>query len=67
LYGTVDGVEFVHGLPDLDVLDPAEKHLIIIDDQMVDVDKKVANLFTKYLHLRNLSVMLIVHNLFKQK
>jgi hypothetical protein len=66
LYGTVDGVEFVHGLPDLDVLDPAVKHLIIIDDQMDDVDKKVANLITKYLPLRNLSVMLIVHNLFSR-
>ena len=38
LYGTVDGVEFVQGLPDFDALDPAEKHLIIINDQMDDVD-----------------------------
>jgi hypothetical protein len=30
--GTVDGVEFVQGLPDFDALDPAEKHLIIIND-----------------------------------
>jgi L-lactate utilization protein LutB len=37
LYGTVDGVEFVQGLPDFDALDPAEKHLIIIDDQMDNV------------------------------
>ena len=32
--GTVDGVEFVQGLPDLDTLDPREKHLIILDDLM---------------------------------
>ena len=32
LYGTVDGVDFQQGLPDLDTLDPREKHLIILDD-----------------------------------
>jgi hypothetical protein len=66
LYGTVDGVEFVQGLPDFDALDPAEKHLIIIDDQMDIVGQRVANLFTKYSHHRNLSVMLIVQNLFNR-
>jgi hypothetical protein len=64
LYGTVNGVEFVQGLPDVDALDPAEKHLIIINDQMDDVDQRVTNLFTKYSHHMNLSVMLIVQNLF---
>jgi hypothetical protein len=34
LYGTVDGVDFHQGLPDLDTLDPREKHLIILDDLM---------------------------------
>jgi hypothetical protein len=33
-YGTVDGVDFQQGLPDLDSLDPREKHLIILDDLM---------------------------------
>jgi hypothetical protein len=32
LYGTVKGIEFQQGLPDLDNLDPREKHLIILDD-----------------------------------
>jgi hypothetical protein len=27
LYGTVKGIEFQQGLPDLDNLDPREKHL----------------------------------------
>ena len=62
----MDGVEFVQGLPDFDALDPTEKHLIIIDDQMNDLDQKVANLFTNYSHHRNLSVMLIVQNLFNR-
>jgi hypothetical protein len=30
VYGTVDGVDFQQGLPDLDNLDPREKHLIIL-------------------------------------
>jgi hypothetical protein len=34
LYGTVDGVDFQQGLPDLDTLDTREKHLIILDDLM---------------------------------
>ena len=65
-YGTVDEIVFVQGLPDLDALDPAEKHWIIIDDQMDDVDQRVANLFTKYSHHMNFSVMLIVQNLFSR-
>jgi hypothetical protein len=46
LYETVDGIE---GLPDLDNLDPREKHLIILDDLMDETDQRVASLFTKRL------------------
>ena len=46
---------------------PQKKHLIIIYDQMDDVDQRVVNLFTKYSYHRNLSVMLIVQNLFNRK
>ena len=66
IYGTITGVDFVQGLPDLDMLDPSERHLIIIDDQMDDVDQKVSDLFTKYSHHKNLSVILIVQNLFNK-
>jgi hypothetical protein len=64
LYGTVDGVDFQQGLPDLDTLDPREKHLIILDDLMDETDQRVASLFTKKSHHRNISVMYIVQNLF---
>jgi hypothetical protein len=47
LYGTVDGVDFQEGLPDLYTLDPREKHLIILDDLMDETDQRVASLFTK--------------------
>jgi hypothetical protein len=58
LYGTVKGIEFQQGLPDLDNLDPREKHLIILDDLMDETVQRVASLFTKKSHHRNISVML---------
>ena len=64
LYGTVEGVEFEQGLPDVDSLDPHMRHLIIIDDLMTETDDRVASLFTKKSHHRNISVMYIVQNLF---
>ena len=39
LYVTVEGIEFRHGLQDLDNLDPREKHLIILDDLMDETIK----------------------------
>jgi hypothetical protein len=60
----VDGVDFHQGLPDLDTLDPREKHLIILDNLMDETDQRVASLFTKKSHHRNISVMYIVQNLF---
>ena len=51
-------------LTDLDNLDPREKHLIILDDLMDETDQRVASLFTKKSHHRNISIMYIVHNLF---
>jgi hypothetical protein len=50
----VDGVDFQQGLPDLDNLDPREKHLIILDDLMDETDQRVASLFTKKSHHRNI-------------
>ena len=64
LYGTVEGIEFQQGLSDLDNLDPREKHFIIVDDLMDETDQRVASLFTKKSHHKNISVMYIVQNLF---
>jgi hypothetical protein len=60
---TVDEVDFKQGLPDLDTLNPREKHLVILDDLMNETDQRVASLFTKKSHHRNISVMYIVQNL----
>jgi hypothetical protein len=48
-------------------LDPREKHLIILDDLMDETDQRVASLFTKKNHHRNISVMYIVQNLFHHR
>ena len=41
LYGTVDRVDFQQGLPDLDQIDPRDKHLIILDDLMDETDHPI--------------------------
>ena len=67
LYGTVDGVDVQQGLPDLDTLDPREKHLSILDDLMDETDQRVASLLTKKSHHRNINVRYIVQNLFHRE
>jgi hypothetical protein len=45
-------------------LDPEQRNLIIIDDLNDETDQRVASLFTKKSHHRNISVMYIVQSLF---
>ena len=47
-------------------LDPREKNFIILDDLMDETDQRVASLFTKKSHHKNISVMYIVRNLFRR-
>ena len=63
-------LKFVEGFPE-DIfanIDPSKKNLIIIDDLMSEIgnDKRLTALFTKGSHHRNLSVILILQNLFHQ-
>ena len=61
-------LHFVEGFPDdlLQGLDRRRRNLIVIDDLMSEVGNsdKVVDLFTKGSHHRNLSVVLILQNLF---
>jgi hypothetical protein len=61
-------IEFVEGIPTLDTFSADENTLLIIDDLMGDAgrSKAVADLFTKGCHHRNISVILILQNLFHQ-
>ena len=64
-YGSVDGVDFQQGLPNLDTLDPRDKHLIILDDIMDGTKRTKGWLHClRKSHHRNISVMYIVQNLF---
>lgn len=56
------------GLEGLQEVDRNETNLVILDDLMneVGMSQEVAELFTKGSHHRNLSVILIVQNLFNQ-
>ena len=70
---TMTGIEFNGGIPEdigePDYLDVSRRNLIIVlDDVMApsDKDKRIADLFTRGSHHRNLSVMFIVQNIFHQ-
>ena len=62
----LDKVDFVQGLPNLPLYSK-EPLLVVIDDQMHGVDRRITSLFTKGSHHRNLSIVYIVQNLFNQQ
>jgi hypothetical protein len=63
-----ENIILCEGLSGLDEIDKNERNLLIIDDLMQEIgnNNDVAELFTKGSHHRNLSVILIVQNLFHQ-
>ena len=69
---TMPGIEFNQGIPDdidnADYLDTSQRNLIVLDDLMAQSgkDKRIADLFTKGSHHRNLSIIYIVQNVFHQ-
>ena len=69
---TMPGIEFNEGIPESidkpDYLDVSQRNLIVLDDLMAQSgkDKRIADLFTRGSHHRNLSVIHIVQNIFHQ-
>lgn len=63
-----DFVTLSEGLDELQNLDRKERNLVILDDLMDEAGnmQEVSQLFTKGSHHRNLSVIMIVQNLFHQ-
>ena len=63
-----DNVILAEGKEGLDLIDKTERNLIILDDLMEECGdaKEISELFTKGSHHRNLSVIMIVQNLFHQ-
>ena len=69
---TIPGIEFNQGIPEdidnADYLDVSQRNLIELDELMAQSgkDKRIANLFTKGSHHRNLTIIYIVQNIFHQ-
>ena len=61
-------IEFIQGLPDMELIDGNQNNLMILDDLMdqCENDKTILNLFTTDSHQKNISVFLITQNLFSQ-
>ena len=64
LFREYSNVIFRYGLPNITDFNGSEPVLLIIDDLMNEVDESVANIFTRGSHHRNVSVILLVQNLF---
>ena len=65
---TCPGIKFVEDLPEHidDYIDKSKPNLIVLDDLMHETDRRVAQLFTKGSHHKNLSVILVLQNLFQR-
>jgi hypothetical protein len=61
-------IEFYQGLPRIEELEQHPNSLIVLDDLMNDVanSKDISELFTRGVHHKKLSVLLLVQNLFPQ-
>lgn len=64
LFSTLKGIEFIEGVPDPELFNPKLNNLVVIDDLMSEIDTRVTKIFTKVSHHRNVSVILILQNLF---
>jgi len=68
----VDGLSFVKGIDEMvnndGFFDPSKSTLLVIDDLAAEIsgNPKASKLFTQGIHHRNVSVILILQNLYKQ-
>lgn len=63
-----DFVEVEEGMGVLDSIDGSEPTLVVLDDLMQEAaeDRSISNLFTKGSHHKNMSVIMLVQNMFHQ-
>ena len=70
LYDSFDNIEFHQGLIDVDSLDNSIPKLLILDDLMDVLNskegQKIADIFTKHSHHKNISIFLITQNIFQK-
>ena len=62
-------VEFIKGLPDIEIFNPSKKTLLILDDLMTvsGKDKAVLDIFTTDSHHQNISVIFVTQNIFSKE
>ena len=72
IWKKIPWIEFVKGIPDYQIsenyIDTNKKNLLVFDDLMTEAkcDQRIADLFTRGNHHRNLSVVYLTQNLFSQ-
>jgi len=59
-------VDFHHDLPKAGEIEKLGNTLVILHDMMAEVDEKVANVFTRGSHDRNISIVFMVQNFFNK-
>ena len=65
-------IEFVHGIPEYlnssQFINPSQRNLIVFDDLMTEAkcDQRIADIFTRGSHHRNLSCVYLTQNIFPQ-
>lgn len=57
-------VQFHYGMPDLTKFTSGRGCLLILDDMMSDINSEVMNMFSRHSHHKNVSVVLLVQNVF---
>jgi hypothetical protein len=57
-------VRFIEGLPDINEFDGSKRILLVIDDLMHEANEKVAQIFTKGSHHKNISILFLTQNIF---
>jgi hypothetical protein len=64
IFNNYPQVEFNEGLPNISQFDGKQRVLLILDDLMTESNDSVTNIFTKFSHHRNVSVIFLTQNLF---
>jgi hypothetical protein len=61
-------INYINGKPNESLLNSCKPDIIVLDDLMEEIknDEKMANIFTRESHHKNISVIYIVQNLFNQ-
>jgi len=63
-FNEMKSVEFIEGVPDVNLFDGQQRTLLILDDLMHETDDRVSQIFTRVSHHKSLSVLYLTQNLF---